>query len=210
MKVLPDGGRLPSKGGKINTKTYEGQDVGVVVRAKMILQEEAVNQILTVSWFVQDFMKEKITKDAGLTEIEVVVVRLYTGPMYSLYNRMMRQILKELEAKVQLDKAENVVMKDLLSAATQVRKETKPKFVSTMHALGSAIIKIRKLGILPEDLTVVRGLAGLDFPDKFKYKNHRGGCLFLPLGCLLLCFGIEGTQVWSVYRILLERFVVCK
>ena len=33
-----------------------------------------------------DFMKHPMTLEAGLKKIEVVALRLYTGPMFSLYN----------------------------------------------------------------------------------------------------------------------------
>ena len=80
-------------------------------------------------------MKCKNAKAAGLTEDEVIALRLYSGPMYIFYNAVLRGGEK--------------------------------RYITTIHAIVSGIIKGSSIMKLPINRKVYRGLSGFELPEEF-------------------------------------------
>ncbi len=80
---------------------------------------------------------------------------LYTGPMYQIYNTILRQHTKE---------------------DFQVFKNGRNLFPTTIHVLVSAVIKIARIIAIPPGLNLYRGLGGTaELPDSF-WKADQFGC----------------------------------
>jgi hypothetical protein len=88
-------------------------------------------------WRLADFAKQELFKKAKLLLPEVAGVRLYTGPMYSHYQRTLRE-------------------------------RSKGTFVTTLHAINSAVLKCSRH---TKAVTVYRGLAGMQLPKEFHEEN---------------------------------------
>jgi hypothetical protein len=101
-------------------------------------------------------------EEAGLQDVEVIALRLYTGPIYVWYNNVLRYIR---------DKST-----DLFDWAPSHIREWKEKgwnnvFTTTLHVLNSAIIKLSKN---TKAVKVYRGLQGGVLPEKFWTPNASG------------------------------------
>lgn len=86
-----------------------------------------------VGWRISDFATCREAQDAGLQYVEVLGLRLYTGPMYVHYNGVLR-------------------------------REAKHVYVTTIHTINSAIVK---LGKRTKPTTVYRGVVGGVLPSSF-------------------------------------------
>lgn len=101
---------------------------------------------------LQEFLDNDICKIAQLLEEEVVALRLYTGPMFSKYNAVLRGFPTDV-----------------------VNQLYGNKYVTTLHTIVSGIIKLSQHLVLPIDRKVYRGLGGMLLPDKF-WKIDQYGC----------------------------------
>jgi hypothetical protein len=86
---------------------------------------------------------------AGLLKMEVIALRLYTGPMFVLYNTVLRgfperdiELLKDTEGK------EN-------------------RYETTIFTIASGITKLSKVSNIPKDRRLYRGLGGMILPRQF-------------------------------------------
>jgi len=103
-------------------------------------------QTLENLYVCDDVQKAKLRKE------EVIALILYTGPMYSRYNAVLR----------------------LFPEAT-VKTLKGNKYTTTIHLIVSGVIKLSRCFELPkrpEDRFVYRGLCNLDLPDAFKQPNE--------------------------------------
>ena len=82
---------------------------------------------------------------------EVAAMRLYTGPMYMLYNTVLRQFPQYV-----LEKLSN------------------NKYETTIFCIISGISKLSKASKIPQDRRVFRGLGGMLVPDEF-WSEQEGG-----------------------------------
>ena len=89
-------------------------------------------------------------KLANLRPEEVLCVRMYTGPMFMLYNAVLRKFPQKL---------------------IDMMKGT--KYVTTVHCINSAIIKLARASPL-EPLVVHRGSCGMRLPVQFAAKDDLG------------------------------------
>ena len=92
-------------------------------------------------WRLSDFVAHPKCVEAKLIVEEVIGIRLYTGPMYVWYNN------------------------------GTLRKRKKGQFVTTLHAINSAILKLSRH---TKACTVYRGVAGGVLPDVFWTPNQHG------------------------------------
>jgi hypothetical protein len=118
-------------------------------------------------WTLQHFMDDKadLIKKAGLQLAEVMALRLYTGPMYLWYNNVLRF------CKSATDPAR---LKHIVTWKENHATD-EPPFVTTLHILNSAILKLSK--VQPAQ-TVYRGNQGGVLPKEFWEPNEdniRGG-----------------------------------
>jgi WD40 repeat protein len=98
-------------------------------------------------------LHQKSEKDGlGLIEEEVIAIILYTGPMFQVYNAILRQYPEE-DFKVFADN----------------------KFSTTIFVLVSAVQKLCRCTRIPEGMLLYRGIGGrADLPDIFFQPDDRG------------------------------------
>lgn len=106
---------------------------------------------------------------------ELRASRLYTGPMYTKYNSVLREIGKQ-----RTEAAEGARPRE--AAQLELRSNT---YTTTLHVLNSAIAKLKNL---TPAATVYRGISQRQLPASFKVKNEfntRGGVEFGFISCSL-------------------------
>ena len=103
---------------------------------------------------IDSLMRMELTQTAGLSRTEVMSIVLYTGPMYQLYNTVLR--------KYPLDKYTELKSKDNL-------------FPTTICVLVSAIQKLaRKMKLVPGNV-LYRGIDGnMQLPPEFSQPDENG------------------------------------
>lgn len=95
-----------------------------------------------------------LAQEAQLKLEEVVALVLYTGPMFQVYNCVLRRFPAEQYA---------------------VFDESKNTFSTTIHVLVSAVHKISRVARLPDGLVLYCGLGGLmELPPSFWRSDERG------------------------------------
>jgi hypothetical protein len=94
-------------------------------------------------------MQRKQVTLAGLQKMEVIALRLYTGPMFMLYNAVLRGFPeKDVECLMDKDGKEN-------------------RYETTIFAIASGITKLSKVSDIPKDRRLYRGLGGMILPRQF-------------------------------------------
>jgi 5-hydroxyisourate hydrolase-like protein (transthyretin family) len=103
---------------------------------------------------VEQLMERPLAKRAKLTRAEMIAVVLYTGPMFVVYNGILRQYPKELHA---------------------VFAESDNRFSTTIFVLVSAVQKLSRCMSIPAGMMLYRGLGGtLQLPDSFTNADENG------------------------------------
>jgi WD40 repeat protein/flagellar motor protein MotB len=104
---------------------------------------------------IQDLLELPLCKNAQLTEEEVIAIVLYTGPMFQIYNTILRQFPRDTFDQFQT--GNNL-------------------FPTTIFILVSAVQKLSRCTRIPLGTLLYRGLGGTkDLPDVF-YHVDRNGC----------------------------------
>jgi len=122
----------------------------------------------------EDFMKHETATKAGLEKVELVVLRLYSGPMYVKYNKQLRDVGEKIMKYLKEQKDANKEQ-DITAAIAKARLETGKEFVTTLHTLVSALLKLsqktekRPLG------KAYRGIHNLSPPECFVNETPGGG-----------------------------------
>lgn len=96
---------------------------------------------LRTGWQLNDFFEHDRSRAAKLLREEVLSARLYTGPMYVIYNNRI------------------------------LRMGIKGEYVTTLHTINSAVLKLSKL---QQMATVYRGVSGGVLPDSFFTPDENG------------------------------------
>lgn len=117
-----------------------------------------------------NFEEHPMAKAASLSKAELVMCRLYTGPMYFLYNSKLRALLPLMKKHWTGEKTASAVRE----AMEKGIKELGPGFVTSILVLDSALLKLRTVSQLPANRKVYRGLYGVDVPESFKGPDERG------------------------------------
>jgi hypothetical protein len=103
---------------------------------------------------IEELLERPLAARAGLTRAEMISVVLYTGPMFVVYNGILRRFPKELY--------ELFVKKDNL-------------FSTTIFVLVSAVQKLSRCMRIPAGMKLYRGLGGtLELPDSFTNADENG------------------------------------
>ena len=100
---------------------------------------------------LEEVMKWPPVKASSLKGAEVISVRLYTGPMYMLYNAVLRKFPKQVFESLQGNCYE-----------------------TTIFCIISAVAKLSKTTAIPPNRRVFRGLGGMILPEEF-WSLHDGG-----------------------------------
>ena len=103
---------------------------------------------------VEDLLQKSLAVRAKLTRAEMIAVVLYTGPMFVVYNGILRQFPKELYS---------------------VFLESDNRFSTTIFILVSAVQKLSRCVYIPPGMLLYRGLGGtLELPDSFTNADENG------------------------------------
>ncbi len=96
---------------------------------------------------IDDLLQNPLAKTAKLTREEMIAIVMYTGPVFVLYNAVLRRFPADIY---------------------QVFKDGDNLFPTTIFVLVSAINKLSRCMNIPPDTLLYRGLGGtLEFPDSF-------------------------------------------
>ncbi len=93
---------------------------------------------------IDEFLLTVEVKRAGLRREECICLRLYTGPMFVLYNASLRGF-----------------------PATDVAALAGNKFETTIFAIASGVTKLSKITGIPSNKRLYRGLGGMVLPEHF-------------------------------------------
>ena len=126
-------------------------------------------------------------KKLSVNKAEILAVRLYTGPMYELYNHVLRaaQIKPapgSLTEPAQLT-GDRTYPHGPGRTSTGVLSDGKTagRFVTTIHSINSAILKLSQLTPIA---TVYRGCSGRDMPEQLLRPDAWGSKLGIEYGLM--------------------------
>jgi len=100
---------------------------------------------------VADLLESPRAKRARLRDAEIIALRLYSGPMYAVYNPILRP------------------GEDAAGSAS-----TKNLYPTTIQLIVSGICKLCRVAEAPDDLCVYRGLSGMALPAEFFETDQQG------------------------------------
>jgi hypothetical protein len=102
---------------------------------------------------------------AGLTRPEVIALILYTGPMFQVYNSILRRYpQKVFDVYANSDSDPNL-------------------FSTTIFVLVSAVQKLSRSNLIPPGTQLYRGMGGLmDLPECFLQSDENGCCGYVEWG----------------------------
>ena len=129
---------------------------------------------------IEDLLKSETVTASKLTRIEVIVVVLYTGPMFYVYNTMLRHFPHALF--------------ETFAGGGNL-------YSSTIHALVSAVQKIAKVTRVHEGMVLYRGLGGtMDLPAHFWKADEHGSCGYAEWGFMSTTSNKEVAIAYSGIR----------
>jgi hypothetical protein len=103
---------------------------------------------------IEEHMKNDLAVRSGLTRVEMIAVVLYTGPLFVVYNAVLRQ------------NPENLY---------DVFRKSGNTFSTTIFVLVSAIQKLSRCMNIPPGTLLYRGLGGtMELPDSFSNTDSNG------------------------------------
>ena len=112
---------------------------------------------------------QRLVKEAKLTRVEVRVLVLYTGPMFVLYNSILRGFGACGAVHKDVEFGSDRFWEAINAETVEDRmKEAGHKFASTLHVLASAVKKLQKVSTGGQGTRLYRGLGGLDIRDFLK------------------------------------------
>ena len=103
---------------------------------------------------VAELLERPEAKRSGLRESELIALRLYSGPMWAVYNPILRPALAFLE-----------------TAGSTITKNLYP---TTIQLIVSGICKLCRVADAPAGMCVFRGLSGVALPKEFFEPDHQG------------------------------------
>jgi hypothetical protein len=101
---------------------------------------------------IDELCKTQLAEHAKLTRPEVIAIVLYTGPMFVVYNGILRRFPKEL---------------------FKVFKQSDNLFSTTIFVLVSAVQKLSRSVSIPAGMMLYRGV-GMELPDSFTNADKNG------------------------------------
>jgi hypothetical protein len=111
---------------------------------------------------LDDLRQRDLAVRAELSDEEILALVLYTGPMYQVYNVILRRYPEQMFKSF---------------------KEGGSSFATTIFVLVSAVMKVAKCTRIPDGTLLYRGLGGLmDLPDHFFSADENGASGFVDWG----------------------------
>lgn len=140
-------------------------------RAFQMLQTLAAEGKFAVDFSVAEGVFVERFGELGVSKAELLALRLYTGPCFELYNTVLRAKAGKLPAGPGYPRK-----------AGDTDGNTGGKFVTTIHAVTSGIIKLSKITPMG---TVYRGTTGRVLPARLREADDFGVKLGVEFG--LVC-----------------------
>ena len=103
---------------------------------------------------VAELLERPEAKRAGLRESELIALRLYSGPMWAVYNPILRPALALLKSV----------------GSTSIKN----LYPTTIQLIVSGICKLCRVADAPAGMCVFRGLSGVALPKEFFEPDHQG------------------------------------
>jgi ankyrin repeat protein len=126
---------------------------------------------------INELMLLPLVKQADLKDFEVLALVLYTGPMYVVYNAILRQHP---------------------AAMYQQFNDGGNTFPTTIFVLVSAVTKVTKRTRIPEGTLLYRGLGGrIDLPDHFFSLDSNGTSGYADWGFMSTTANLETALGYS-------------
>lgn len=122
------------------------------VRAAVPADEMLHGRVITD---ISELLKRPLAVQAGLIKCEIIALSLYSGPLYEIYNCMLR--------RYPLDRYKT------LSGQGNT-------FSTTIFVLVSAIQKLSRQMFLPPSIRLYRGFNSLEMPESFSKVDEKTGC----------------------------------
>ena len=111
---------------------------------------------------IEELLEKPLAIKAKLTRAEVIAVVLYTGPMFVVYNGILRRFPQDLH---------------------EVFRQSNNLFSTTIFVLVSAVQKLSRCMRIPADMLLYRGMGGLlQLPDSFSHADANGCKGFTEFG----------------------------
>jgi len=104
---------------------------------------------------ISELMKRPLAVTAGLQQCEVIALSLYSGPLFEIYNCLLRRF--------PLDKY------DTFNGQGNT-------FSTTIFVLVSAIQKLSRHMYLPPSMRLYRGFSSMEMPESFSKVDEETGC----------------------------------
>lgn len=149
---------------RCNSKT---EQMVVETRRCSIRGEEIQEDVRTLRP-IHYYQEMEVVKKVGLIWVEIVSTILYTGPMFIMYNAILRGVgfCGEVELGVDLWSADGKFKQQIESVTVKDRMEKAGhRFASTIHSLASAVKKLQRVSTGVQGTWLYRGLGGLGIED---------------------------------------------
>ena len=98
---------------------------------------------------------------------------------YKLYNDKLRTLFKKAEEEIR----NGATASEIRDVLVRIAKEIGDDFITTMHTIASAIVKLRTVSPLPSLRKVFRGFAGLNLSKRLVGEDERGRGPLVCLSC---------------------------
>jgi len=133
-------------------KTTPSKEWMIVVEGKKCPEQMGFNRRIPD---IEHLLSLSTAKEANLQKAEVIAIVLYTGPMYMIYNAILRQFPLQLYQEL---------------------KKTNSLFTTTIFTLVSAVHKLSWVAGISSGMKLYRGLKDdISLPDLF-FKCDKNGC----------------------------------
>jgi len=131
---------------------------------------------------IEKLMEVELAQRSGLTQEEVIALRLYTGPMYMFYNRVLRELLRRFREREKELQEQFEQSKDARGGGGVKPHGVLPgsgdggdvKYRTTIHMISSGIVKLAEAMERPQTRKIYRGLSGMKLPDCFYTEDELG------------------------------------
>jgi WD40 repeat protein len=103
---------------------------------------------------ISELLQQEVSQNANLSEVEVIAIVLYTGPMFQIYNTILRRFPED---------------------KFSIFKDGDNLYSTTIFVLVSAVQKLSRFTRIPLGTLLYRGLGGkMDLPDIFFQIDSKG------------------------------------
>lgn len=131
---------------------------------------------------ISELMNLQLAIHAKLTEVEMMAIVLYTGPMFQA---SLRVRVRSCAFAVIVLQVYNCILRRFPADKYALFEEGSNRYSTTIFVLVSAVQKVSRCTRIPEGTLLYRGLGGLiDLPDAFHEADEKGRSGYLDWGMM--------------------------